>query len=807
MKHILYFILALFFIKTNGQTRQIQFTSKKIDFGQVREWKNEPAVFNFRNLTKETIHVLPIHNAPDLQVKYPKEPILPGGMGKIEAIYFTDKAEEFLRKFPIYFSHDAVPTQLEIKGKILKLHPEAFIACPNTDAKTSDANLTYTVDIQVVDAVTNYPIKNAQVVFAVRGQELYKYRTNSRGSFAASIKFDEYQLLTEAVNYHNKGEKKVLNRATSFYQIKLEPNRNSSGMIAPVAVQSNHNNTNTQTETIRKTSPPENKSSQQKIEAQKNVDHSGIYREKTPPPVVIVEKQIVHDTVVKQQLVKKTDTLVQREIVRKTDTVIKVQVQKELVYKHDTVVKTNTILQKEIVQKTDTIIQVKKETIIQRDTVLQTKTIVKKDTVLVEKRSVDTVFMQTKMDDSENQALKKQLAEMQQKLKSLDEKIKDQNQKNTTTNSTITSTTTQDKTVEKTKTVTPIKENSKTTETNISVMENTKEVKQVTAPKPKIDTPTKAILAANTSKENINSTTPVTTTTTTITTTTSTTQKQITTTTPVKPIIKDTVKTNIKTTTTVKTISPPSPKPVENATPTKTQEEIKIKAAATPVKNEPTKAAIPIEPKKEMVAEIPNTDIDTKTGNLKTDLFKPNNIVFVVDVSGSMGDGNKLNHMKQSLKELVKVLRPNDRISIITYNMNATIVLPSTSVYDKNTINSIIDSLNAFGITNGVKGLEKAYDFLEKNFIKDGNNQIIMATDGKFTKSETDDQLVGIFVKIKAFNQMRLSVVGFGNDADALRRMKKLADNGKGSMITIENTKQATDKILIDEIKLNSKKN
>ncbi|MBK7957284.1 MAG: VWA domain-containing protein [Bacteroidetes bacterium] len=107
----------------------------------------------------------------------------------------------------------------------------------------------------------------------------------------------------------------------------------------------------------------------------------------------------------------------------------------------------------------------------------------------------------------------------------------------------------------------------------------------------------------------------------------------------------------------------------------------------------------------------PINEIDTKTGMLNQELFKLNNIVFLLDVSGSMIEGGKLILMQNNLKKLIQVLRPEDQISIITYNINAYETLPVTKVNNKFLINKTIDSLKASGLTNGVKGLEKAYQF------------------------------------------------------------------------------------------------
>lgn len=185
--------------------------------------------------------------------------------------------------------------------------------------------------------------------------------------------------------------------------------------------------------------------------------------------------------------------------------------------------------------------------------------------------------------------------------------------------------------------------------------------------------------------------------------------------------------------------------------------------------------------------------------------YLANNIMFLIDVSTSMEKGNKMEMLKTSIKNLAGILRPIDRVAIIAYNQKTNIVLESISGKNTTEILNAIDSLKTGGLTNGVKGLTTAYEMLEYYFIPEGNNQIILATDGLFSKynNEMTENELNRLVKKQADKNMKLTVVGFGKDEDGKDLMEKLARNGTGQYIQIYNDYMTRD-VLIKEIKLNS---
>lgn len=181
------------------------------------------------------------------------------------------------------------------------------------------------------------------------------------------------------------------------------------------------------------------------------------------------------------------------------------------------------------------------------------------------------------------------------------------------------------------------------------------------------------------------------------------------------------------------------------------------------------------------------------TGNLPL-----SNLVFLVDVSGSMEDYNKLPLVKASMNMLVDKLRENDRVAIVVYAGNAGLVLPATSGNSKTKIKEAIDNLEAGGSTAGGEGIRLAYKTAKENFIKNGNNRIILATDGDFNVgASSDDELVRM-IEQERKSGVFLSVLGFGMGNYKDNKMQQLADKGNGNHSYIDNISEAK-KVLVNE--------
>ena len=174
------------------------------------------------------------------------------------------------------------------------------------------------------------------------------------------------------------------------------------------------------------------------------------------------------------------------------------------------------------------------------------------------------------------------------------------------------------------------------------------------------------------------------------------------------------------------------------------------------------------------------------------------NLVFLIDVSGSMDEPNKLPLVKASLKLLTDQLRENDKVAIVVYAGNAGLVLPSTSGFNKIKIKDAIDGLDAGGSTAGGEGIQLAYKIARQNFIKGGNNRVILATDGDFNVGpSSDDELVRM-IEEERKSGVFLSVLGFGMGNYKDNKMQQLADKGNGNHSYIDNIKEAR-KVLVNE--------
>lgn len=221
---------------------------------------------------------------------------------------------------------------------------------------------------------------------------------------------------------------------------------------------------------------------------------------------------------------------------------------------------------------------------------------------------------------------------------------------------------------------------------------------------------------------------------------------------------------------------------------------------------EPTEEEIIIAKADTVIEEVvvlePEDTISTKA--LPVNLYAPNNVVFLIDVSISMKQKGRLDLLKASMIELLNGLRPIDKLAIVTYASSTEIVLASEYVNDKAKIMQLIKDLTAGGYTAGGKGIKKAYQVARENMIEGGNNQVIIATDGAFNLDRGDK---GILKNVAANLKkgVTISVVGVKNEKWTVKSMASIAKTGDGHYIHIESYAQAKP-LLINEIKTNSRK-
>ena len=167
------------------------------------------------------------------------------------------------------------------------------------------------------------------------------------------------------------------------------------------------------------------------------------------------------------------------------------------------------------------------------------------------------------------------------------------------------------------------------------------------------------------------------------------------------------------------------------------------------------------------------------------------NLVFLIDVSGSMMAPNKLPLVKQSINVLIDRLREEDRVALVVYAGAAGVVLPSTLGSEKEVIRQAVDRLQAGGSTAGGAGIRLAYDIAKQNFIKGGNNRVILATDGDFNVGESDDGALTRLIEQRREEGTFLTVLGFGYYNLNDQMMEQLADKGNGNYAYIDDLSEA----------------
>jgi Ca-activated chloride channel family protein len=177
----------------------------------------------------------------------------------------------------------------------------------------------------------------------------------------------------------------------------------------------------------------------------------------------------------------------------------------------------------------------------------------------------------------------------------------------------------------------------------------------------------------------------------------------------------------------------------------------------------------------------------------------PGNFVFLLDVSGSMDQPNKLPLVVEGMKMLVEQLGENDRVAIVVYAGASGLVLPSTTCDQKETVIAALDKLRAGGSTNGGAGIELAYRTAGENFIRGGTNRVVLCTDGDFNIGLTNQSELIRLIEAKAKSGVFLTVLGFGTGNYKDSTMEKLADKGNGNYGYID-TKSEARKVLVEQL-------
>lgn len=190
--------------------------------------------------------------------------------------------------------------------------------------------------------------------------------------------------------------------------------------------------------------------------------------------------------------------------------------------------------------------------------------------------------------------------------------------------------------------------------------------------------------------------------------------------------------------------------------------------------------------------------IGVKAKEIPAEMLPATNFVFLIDVSGSMYSADKLPLVKSSMKLLVNNLRPQDRVAIVTYAGAAGEVLPSTSGADKQKILDALEGLQAGGSTAGGAGIQLAYKTAEKNFVKGGNNRVILCTDGDFNVGVSTTEGLESLIEAKRKSGIFLTVLGYGMGNYKDNKLQTLAQKGNGNHAYIDNLQEAN-KVIVNE--------
>ncbi|HVX88772.1 MAG TPA: von Willebrand factor type A domain-containing protein, partial [Gemmatimonadales bacterium] len=184
---------------------------------------------------------------------------------------------------------------------------------------------------------------------------------------------------------------------------------------------------------------------------------------------------------------------------------------------------------------------------------------------------------------------------------------------------------------------------------------------------------------------------------------------------------------------------------------------------------------------------------------LRGERVPPSNLVFLIDVSGSMSDENKLPLVKRSLRMLVDQLREEDKVSIVVYAGAAGLVLPCTPGTERTRILNAIDRLQSGGSTAGGAGIQLAYRVARENFVEEGNNRVILATDGDFNVGASSEGELVRLIEQERRSGVFLTVLGFGTGNYADARMEALADKGNGNYFYVDNIMEGR-KVFVEEL-------
>ena len=837
------------------------FDQTTYNFGDVEQWNNQPAIFTFTNESKMSLTILPLFSENDLDVIIPDRPIAPGETIVIKALYYTDGKGVFSRSFPIYFGFRAEPVILKITGNIKSLSPEAYIQCPMSKPELAKPRIELVGDVAEID--TEIPLSGTSIeIIGLQGNKEVALFSNSRGQFGAKLPVGNYVVKVNHPNYIPYTGTIYIGQTSPPLRIRLTPlkeepifvqkqdikipeerkketfeNLNSKDDKPKVAETNKEiadkvpaNKPEIQIEESKENKPYDKL--ERDIEYVKNEPRDNLYSgKKEPNSVEEIPKTlttykeskpepIFTEIEPKQEIPKETikeNEVLKVEKAREEPKEIKPEQENILVEKETKPKAEKPVEEKIVIPLNNYTFRVINKNSLEA---IEDATIIIADLYNNKNKYTDKTDlrgyseMQIEANDyrfiatadgyisNEVKILKEDKSDIFKiyltPVSDLYAEIYDEKRDRAKENEELLNKLSFGKTEfsfakdepEKIETTTPERTPKvKETEEPEEVIIEDKDifVAQTETPEPIIVEK----IVNNKAKED-----------------------------SLKRVIEDLEEANKRENDLKNELAR------EKSELAKLREQAKIDslnqyiekllAKNDAIKNDlekvaEDKAALEAEKLRDkeklenLIAKNEEAKEIADNEPFSTKKYQANNIMFLIDVSTSMEKGNKMEMLKTSIKNLVGILREVDRVAIITYNQQTNIVLESISGNNKTEILSAIDSLKTGGLTNGVKGLTTAYEMLQYYYIPNGNNQIILATDGLFSKynNEMTENELNKLVKKQSDANMKLTVVGFGKDETGKELMEKLAKNGTGQYIQISNDYMTRD-VLIKEIKLNS---
>ncbi|MCB9256186.1 MAG: VWA domain-containing protein [Chitinophagales bacterium] len=846
-KFILIFLYLLSFNTSFGQKLKklgIEIDNATYNFGDVSLWENQAASFQITNNSKHAVSILPLFSENDLEIIYPNQAIYPGETALIKAIYYTSGTGSFTRKFPIYFNTSPEAYELKITGNIKALSPTAYIQCPM--AKPEHSKPKGELFGNVAEIESEIPLSGASVqIINLSSKGNASFFADKNGDFGSKLPTGNYEIIVEHPNYKPHHSFFFLGQNSGYLKVRLEP-------ILPLEFAQEELALNKLEEKEKLPIKQDNLPSELDKKTPNKVDNP-------EQAIVLPNEEEQKENLALEPLESKKPSAFEQSI-PKDDLYYKSESENKLTTSTNpvspsspyesptlaltTIAKTEEPYQvppseiKELPSVKENSLQTWKTPVVEESEVTSVPS---KDYVVrvIDKKSLDPIpdadiyygpilnkkktrniksdykgmaILNLEKDDykivasadnyisgesliridDDNEIIRIYLNPVSDLFNSIYEAKKEEQKPEEFLNQLSFGRTefsfardeqsTPPQAVDLTETETTLEE--PLLATNQSQEEEEEEANQPIEIEEELEISSVPVK----NSINLDSIQSL-----------------------MAQLEAEKAAMQAELNRTEESLAAKNAKLLEQEenlakkTAELEQEKLALAMELAANKEELKSKELALEELESKKPAIPSEA--TNKLELSKEEYAANNVLFLIDVSSSMAKENKMELLKESMKNLALVLRDIDRVAIIAYNQKSEVVLESISGSDKVQIIEAIDNLETSGLTYGVYGLQTAYELLQYYYIGDGNNQIILATDGLFSSVNapiTENELNKEVRKQASNNNIRLSVIGFGQDEEGEKLMQKLASNGEGQFIQIKNPWEAKT-VLIEEIKLNSR--